>query len=76
MSGDEIHSSLRHDLLGALSAAQLDLHTLEALETGDGDVTREKRLSVIHRSMRALTEAVALAERLGAHGSDSLSDPK
>jgi hypothetical protein len=63
MSSDGSHRSLQHDLRGALSAVQMNLQTLEALEEGEADVTPEKRLAIVRRAMEALAEAVELADR-------------
>lgn len=68
MSRDGTLRSLPHDLRGALSAVQMNLQTLEALETGQAEVTPEKRLAVIRRAMVALAEAVELSGRLRAEG--------
>lgn len=75
MSRDPAQSSLEHDLRGALSAVQMNLQTLDALETAEAGLTPEKRLAIIRRAMSALTEAVSLAERLGADVSGSPADP-
>lgn len=63
--------SLQHDLRGALSAVQMNLQTLEALEAGEADVTPEKRLAIVRRAASALEEAVELADRLKAESSGS-----
>lgn len=66
MSRDGTHRSLHHDLRGALSAVQMNLQTLEALEASEADLTPEKRLVIVRRAVAALTEAIELADRLRA----------
>ena len=75
MSRDGSHPSLHHDLRGALSAVQLNLQMLEALETREADVTPAKRLAIIRRGMAALAEAVEVADRLKGEEPGSAADP-
>jgi hypothetical protein len=65
MSRDGTHDSLHHDLRGALSAIQMTLQTLEALERNAPNATPEKRLAIIGRGMSAVAEAVKLVDQLG-----------
>ena len=65
---------LHHDLRGALSAVQMNLQTLEALEANAADVTPEKRRAIVQRAKAALAQAVELADRLKADGSGSAAD--
>lgn len=71
MSRNGSPCSLHHDLRGALSAVRMNLQTLEALEAGEGDVSREKRLAVVERAKTALTEAVELADQIQNEDSGS-----
>ena len=71
MSRDNTQGTLHHDLRGALSAVQMNLQTLEALEASAADVTPEKRIAIVRRAMAALAEAVALADGLRAERSGS-----
>lgn len=66
MSRDGTQRSLQHDLRGALSAVQMNLQTLAALEAGETDLTPEKRLAIVRRAQSALAEAVKLTDRLTA----------
>lgn len=75
MSRDATHRSLHHDLRGALSAVQMNLQTLESLESGEAGPMTEKRLTVIRRAMVALAEAVELTDRLRAKGQGSVVGP-
>ena len=74
MSRDRTQGTFQHDLRGALSAVQMNLQTLEALEASETDVTPEKRLAIVRRAMVALTEAVELADRMRAEDSGSAAD--
>lgn len=76
MSRDRTHRSLHHDLRGALSAVQMNLETLTALEAGEGDVTPEKRLAIVRRAMASMEEALELANRLRADGPGSTAEPQ
>lgn len=69
MSRDGNERLLHHDLRGALSAVQMNLQTLEALEAAETDVTSEKRLAIVQRAKAALAQAVELADRLKAEDS-------
>ena len=66
MSRDGSRQSLHHDLRGALSAVQMNLQTLQALEAGDDDVIPEKRLAIVRRALAALAEAIELVDELAA----------
>lgn len=74
MSRDRSQRTLHHDLRGALSAVQMNLQTLEALEADEAEVTLEKRLAIVQRAKAALAEAVELVDRLKADGSGSAAD--
>ncbi|MFP4622627.1 MAG: hypothetical protein ACLFRX_00460 [Gemmatimonadota bacterium] len=74
MSRDRSQRTLHHDLRGALSAVQMNLQTLEALEADEAEVTVEKRLAIVQRAKAALAEAVELVDRLKADGSGSAAD--
>lgn len=64
MNSDHAARRLHHDLRDALSAVNMNLQTLAALEAGDHAVDSEKRLSILERAKQALAEAVEVADRI------------
>ena len=68
MSRNDAARTLHHDLRDALSAVQMNLQTLEALEAGESDVSPERRLAIVERANVALAEAVEVADRIRSEG--------
>jgi hypothetical protein len=64
MTRDDALRQLHHDLRGFLSAVQMDLQTLEALEAAHRPAAAEERLAIVTRAKRALAEAVEVTDRL------------
>lgn len=55
---------LHHDLRDALSAVNMNLQTLEALEAGAEPIDPDKRLAILERAKEALAQAVEVADRM------------
>ncbi len=71
MTSDPDPRPLQHDLRDALSAVQMNLQTLEALEGAGQESTSGRRLAIIGRAKLAVAEAVRVAEQMRVQVSEA-----